>query len=1243
MSGDTPDVFEKLQTIREADADDIEINKDTPYLQDHLELRPYQKKMVLHLLLMKRFVVGDSTGLGKCQRGDAMIQTDRGLIPLRDLGPEDPPEEEKFYDLNSEYEDVQASMNGESYDIERFYYDGTKPTKKIVTKMGYEIECSLHHPIRVQTEDGEKWIKAENICDDHRICIDRSIGPFPDEEPEIEWMEGSVDMSRQRARLTAYLMTHDPFPAHLWDQVGLDDNKIQEARTFFRQNYSISNGIPSSVLQGSRTSALEFLRTYLTFARDPDETCFKIGPHRKVADDIHMLLLQFGVVGQKYEDRGTWYIKCGGSDLKLAHLLRQYISWGQYINLKEKYVRDMPPTYTDRVRSIEDRTAELYDIEVDHPDHAYVGNGIINHNTIETLSALGYIWKRQPDMKCLIVTPTSAMRQWGSEMDRFMQGVDWTLVEGGPEDRERIYRDYFNDYDPNEPEALIVNYHRLRRDKRDFLHFAQNETYTVISDEATAFKNPKAKTHHAMRAIGKHAERFYGLTATLIKNNLVEGYGIFKVVKPQLFGSKRHFQRNYCVTRMQRIQGGRKIPIVVGHSQDQIDRFNDKIEPYYYGRPKHEVADQIPTLTTKDVPVKLSNDQWTYYLQALDGLLSVNEDVEVEEDAEDGEIDLDEEKETNQLTELIYTQEIVDSPYLIGNHVESRKADYLVDLIENELRNEKVVIYTRFKEMVDRLADRIESNGYAHGITQEGGEWVPDDDIEDGKGYVRITGDEDDEEREAGKQAFKREDGPRIIFLTDAGSHAINLQNARVLVFYDLPWSAGNYLQCLDDETEVLTPNGWKGRTQIQEENKVASFDAETSEIEWSVIQNVVDRDLREDENMYELKSKQLNVRVTGGHRMLFKKRTTTRNGKPFWPEPWRFETAEDMSKEKSHFRVPVSGIQESKGVSLTQEELEFIGWYISDGCINPCNSQLVICQSKEQPQIEDLRECIKNCGFDWNEYERNPEENDGFENGSPQIAFSIPKGTASGSRERDGWNELKPYLDKDLSPRLEEVSKDQLRHLLRGIHLGDGAKQRGVDWTQRSYHIYTVNKTFADRLQSLCVRRGIRCHLSKRERDGGKKNGYTIHIKDRDYLSLCGTNAPNRPGMTRSASDENERVWCVKNENNTLVTRRKGKVMIVGNCLGRILRIGSPHDTAYALHLIGEGPKGQDTIDDHVLDTLDDKMDLVEKVIGQRVQKDASDESDELAIETESETQEIYDKLQDYAKQLNDDDGGSS
>lgn len=100
---------------------------------------------------------------------------------------------------------------------------------------------------------------------------------------------------------------------------------------------------------------------------------------------------------------------------------------------------------------------------------------------------------------------------------------------------------------------------------------------------------------------------------------------------------------------------------------------------------------------------------------------------------------------------------------------------------------------------------------------------------------------------------------------------------------------------------------------------------------------------------------------------------------------------------------------------------------------------------------------------------------------------------------------------------------------------------------------------------------------------------------------------------------------------------------MIVGNCLGRILRIGSPHDTAYALHLIGEGPKGQDTIDDHVLDTLDDKMDLVEKVIGQRVQKDASDESDELAIETESETQEIYDKLQDYAKQLNDDDGGSS
>jgi SNF2 family DNA or RNA helicase len=40
-------------------------------------------------------------------------------------------------------------------------------------------------------------------------------------------------------------------------------------------------------------------------------------------------------------------------------------------------------------------------------------------------------------------------------------------------------------------------------------------------------------------------------------------------------------------------------------------------------------------------------------------------------------------------------------------------------------------------------------------------------------------------------------DPTRVIFITMAGGDAINLQAAKALIFFDTPWSAGDYLQIL--------------------------------------------------------------------------------------------------------------------------------------------------------------------------------------------------------------------------------------------------------------------------------------------------------------------------------------------------------------------------------------------------------------------------------------------------------------
>lgn len=415
--------------------------------------------------------------------------------------------------------------------------------------------------------------------------------------------------------------------------------------------------------------------------------------------------------------------------------------------------------------------------------------------TLSAIATVCYLWEKEPDLRPVVVTTTSALGQWGGEVDKFCRNVGWVIAEGGPSGREEVYEDFFGDWDEENPRILITNYPRIRRDKRKFLKYMEGSKVVFIGDEATAFKSTKSKTHHACKQISEKAVRAYGLTATLIKNNLVEGYGIFKVINPDVFTTKTAFLNNYCVTRMQPIGKGRKVKVVVGHSKNHIQLFKDKIDPFYLGRAKHDVAKELPVLTTKEIRVPMSGDQWIYYREALEGFLTINQGQEEEE-----------EKETTKLTQLIYCQEIVDDPYLIGNPGKSTKTEMLMALLEEDFADEKVIVFTRFRKMVDRFQEILEGKGYEYTVGDDPLTGDPTARMDLDKGFARVTGQESSAERDAGRIAFTESEGSNIIFLTMAGAEAMNLQQARVFIFFDLPWSAGDYLQLVGRMIRIGSP-----------------------------------------------------------------------------------------------------------------------------------------------------------------------------------------------------------------------------------------------------------------------------------------------------------------------------------------------------------------------------------------------------------------------------------------------------
>lgn len=347
-------------------------------------------------------------------------------------------------------------------------------------------------------------------------------------------------------------------------------------------------------------------------------------------------------------------------------------------------------------------------------------------------------------------------------------------------------------------------------------------------------------------------------------------------------------------------------------------------------------------------------------------------------------------------------------------------------------------------------------------------------------------------------------------------------------------------LYCLDEQTEVLTESGWKTDVEIGE--AVAAFNADTGEIEFVPAIAKVRRKLDADEYFCSIIGPSSDIRVTNKHRMIYD--TKNRKG-------WKIRDAEKIADMRDGCIIPVSGERKFSGVPLTDDELTFIGWVMTDGSINPLNGQISITQGAHQPYIDEIENCIRGCGFKFtrSQYERKAK----FNSSSDCIRWTISKGKPRGrDKHLTGWGKLEPWLSKDLSPALYDMTAEQFDVMLEAINHGDGHKNKWV-----SFHIGKGNKTFIERLQIMAIQRGYRASISIEKANAVRQSDlYILHIKKQGFIRI-GSKYDGRPQWIKEPHTE-ESCWCVQNELGTLVTRRNGKVAIVGNCqmVGRGLRL---------------------------------------------------------------------------------------
>lgn len=366
--------------------------------------------------------------------------------------------------------------------------------------------------------------------------------------------------------------------------------------------------------------------------------------------------------------------------------------------------------------------------------------------------------------------------------------------------------------------------------------------------------------------------------------------------------------------------------------------------------------------------------------------------------------------------------------------------------------------------------------------------------------------------------------------------------------------------QCLDMETEILTKSGFKKYDEIKESDLIGTMNICDNKMEWKPYKNKFKRLVSNDEFMCGIKSQHLDIRITNNHDMIINSNNQNKN-------KYFKHSAEQAMKRKGVFRIPVSceiGLPENK--NLSDFEILFIGLFLSDGCINKRTNCLQIGQSeKYMGRCNEIENIIKNCNFKYGKcsIKRTGE----FSHCSNSLVFSISKGMPRGCNEdnKTGWNRLSPWLNKKFPLEVfSKLSKRQVLILLEGINIGDGKKGDHKDGKRITKTIAMGNnKKFVDNLQHLCVINGIRANFSRYK----SRNGtwlYNLMVKNVKSSSIPGLNTKDgcflnknyykRSRMEVFKKNNKEEVWCLSNENGTLITRRNGKVSILGNC-GRLLR----------------------------------------------------------------------------------------
>lgn len=387
------------------------------------------------------------------------------------------------------------------------------------------------------------------------------------------------------------------------------------------------------------------------------------------------------------------------------------------------------------------------------------------------------------------------------------------------------------------------------------------------------------------------------------------------------------------------------------------------------------------------------------------------------------------------------------------------------------------------------------------------------------------------------------------------------LMRKTLAAYHTVPSDLG-FTECYSEDTECLTDRGWLRYDELQDDDRVATYNPQTHGIEYHIPTHKYVAPYQGD--MIHFKNRSQDVLVTPHHRMWAWTQTQDRTPSS---RPWREIRAEDLASMSRFgfvghavFDAPdidevIVPAVESRGRNPVDRRvpmdlwLEFLGYMISEGCVHRQSSgiqhyNVSISQSnKANPEkVPRFTRCLEQLPISWTvrDFER-----DGC------------RGWSVGDKSLWTWllaNIGQSSRGKHLPDFFRQLGKRQATILLEALLLGDGTVDARECSTGREYG--TMSAQLASDVQELAYKLGYRVTASC-----NKIGFWRVNITDGRDHQLGHQNVTREPYSGT--------VWCVEVPHHLFVTRRNGKITVQGNTVNR----SSGESQADVVHKVGELP----------------------------------------------------------------------